>query len=283
MFRIFVFAALSVTSSALFAADGRLLATGGQLNVDGMAGGGLTTWAVLSGHATNRQADFSFAASRNHSKDYTLQSFAMAFNAWERVDVSLATSDFDIGTLQRAANLPFSRLRVQTLGLKWHIAGDLIYDQMPMISAGVSYKRTADPGLGAALGAQRDGDFEPFIAVSRLFLGALGGENLLLNGTLKASRANQFGLLGFGGPEGGHHQLQTEFSAALLFTPKFAAGLEYRGKPDNLPLEEDDAYSAFIAYFPTKKLQFVLAYTDLGSIGGLDDQSGAYLSVQVSP
>ena len=113
--------------------------------------------------------------------------------------------------------------------------------------------------------------------------GAAGGRNLLLNGTLRSTSANQLGLLGFGG-SGEGRSLQAEVSAAILFTPSFAAGIEYRQKPDNLDIaSEDDFRDLFIAWFPNKHVSTVLAWVDLGSIANHDRQRGWYLSVQVSP
>jgi hypothetical protein len=113
-------------------------------------------------------------------------------------------------------------------------------------------------------------------------LGA-GGRNLLLSGNLRWTRANQAGLLGFGGDRRRARELVAEASAALLLDRHWALGLEYRQKPDNLAFaREDDWRDAFVAWFPSKRLAVVAAWADLGDIATLRDQRGWYLSVQVS-
>ncbi|HSP00751.1 MAG TPA: DUF3034 family protein, partial [Thioalkalivibrio sp.] len=109
------------------------------------------------------------------------------------------------------------------------------------------------------------------------------GRSLLLNGTLRATRANQIGLLGFGGDDNNSHELVAELSAALFLDRNTAIGVEYRQKPDNLSaVKEDDWTDVFIAWFPGKHVSLVGAYTQLGSVAGLKRQSGPYLSLQAS-
>ncbi|MGM0482112.1 MAG: DUF3034 family protein, partial [Pseudomonadota bacterium] len=63
----------------------------------------------------------------------------------------------------------------------------------------------------------------------------------------------------------------------------WAVGVEYRQKPDNLSFaEEQDWRDVFVGYFPSKDISIVGAYTDLGSIAGLDHQTGWYLSLQAA-
>ena len=62
-----------------------------------------------------------------------------------------------------------------------------------------------------------------------------------------------------------------------------ALGIEYRDKPDNLSVFREQAASdVFVAWFPNKHVAVVGAWADLGGIATLDDQRGAYLSVQLS-
>ena len=48
---------------------------------------------------------------------------------------------------------------------------------------------------GAVVGAKRDSGVDFYVSATKLLL----EQNLLLNGTLRATKANQLGLLGFGG------------------------------------------------------------------------------------
>ena len=66
----------------------------------------------------------------------------------------------------------------------------------------------------------------------------------------------------------------------VLLRDGFAVGAEYRSKPDNLAaFREDDYRDLFIAWFPHKQLNLTLAWAQLGSIAGSDDQDGLYLSL----
>ena len=100
---------------------------------------------------------------------------------------------------------------------------------------------------------------------------------------MRASKANQVGLLGYGGDRRDHYQLLGEVSAGLFLTRSWLVGMEYRQKPDNLGFaREDDWRDVFVAYIPNRSLAVTAAWVDLGSVAGLDDQSGPYLSLQAT-
>ena len=114
-------------------------------------------------------------------------------------------------------------------------------------------------------------------------IGAIAGRNLLLNTTLQATKANQFGLLGFGGDNHDKYQFQPAVSAALMLTDNLLVGTEYRARPNNLSaFKEDDAKDVCIAWFPVKYLSITAAYVDLGNIADKDNQKAWYLSGQIS-
>src|SRR6185437_697645 len=100
--------------------------------------------------------------------------------------------------------------------------------------------------------------------------------------TLRASEANQLGILGFGGDRGGYHLL-AEGSLGVFLTDHWIAGAEYRQKPSNLSaVREDDFEDAFLAYFPVKNLAITAAFANLGNIADEAGQRGWYLSLQGS-
>ncbi|MET0129288.1 MAG: DUF3034 family protein, partial [Stenotrophomonas chelatiphaga] len=116
-----------------------------------------------------------------------------------------------------------------------------------------------------------------------LLLDAAGGYQLLLNGTLRWTRANQGGLLGFGGDRKSGRSVVLEGSAAVLLDPALAIGVEYRQKPDNLGFADEDHWrDVFVAWFPGKHVSLTVAWADLGSIATLEDQRGPYASLQVA-
>lgn len=265
-----------LAASTVQAGDGRLRATGGQLALDGAAGGGLAAFAILGGYASDDQIGFSANQKTIQLDDYALVSSAVAVNVRDRVELSLARSVLDLDGLLEAQDA----IGLSTFGLKLRLAGDLIYGDWPIVSAGVQHKSMSSPDVAAALGADRDSDTELYLGASRLFLAGLAGQNLLLSGTVRYTRANQFGLLGFGGPQQRDRELEFEGAAAILARPDLAFGVEYRSRPDALGLGEDDAYDVFVGWFPSKRVSLLLAYVDLGDIAGRPGQQGLYLSLQ---
>ncbi|WP_374558178.1 DUF3034 family protein [Thermomonas sp.] len=281
-------AALTVALSlalpcAANADDGRLLATGGATQIEGSAGGGIVPWAVLSGYGTAGQHGGTAFATRVDTGDYALTSYGAAY-AWDnRLELSYARQRFELGELQRRLSLPTGRFDAEVVGAKLRLGGDLVYTVMPQVSLGVQYKRQLDFAIPRAVGARDDRGIDAYLSASKLFLAAVADRNLLLNATVRSTRANQAGLLGFGGDRKAGRSLVLETSAAVLLDPRWAVGVEYRQKPDNLGFaREDDWRDAFVAWFPNKHVAVVAAYADLGSIATLDRQRGAYLSLQAS-
>jgi hypothetical protein len=106
---------------------------------------------------------------------------------------------------------------------------------------------------------------------------------LLLNLTLRSTRANQLGFLGFGGDKDSSRKVQAEVAAAVMLTDTLVLGAEYRAKPDNLSaFKEEDFKDVFVAWFPNKYVAITGAYAKLGTIAGKPSQSGAYLSLQLT-
>lgn len=268
---------------AASAGDGRLLATGGATQVEGSAGGGIVPWAVLSGYGTAGQHGGTAFATRVDTGDYALTSYGAAY-AWDnRLELSYARQRFELGELQRRLSLPTGRFDAEVIGAKLRLGGDLVYTTMPQVALGVQYKRQLDFAIPRAVGARDDRGIDVYLSASKLFLAAVDDRHLLLNATVRSTRANQAGLLGFGGDRKAGRSLVLETSAAVLLDPHWAVGVEYRQKPDNLGFaREDDWRDVFVAWFPNKHVAVVAAYADLGSIATLDRQRGAYLSLQAS-
>jgi hypothetical protein len=66
-----------------------------------------------------------------------------------------------------------------------------------------------------------------------------------------------------------------------LLSRRFALGVEYRTKPNNLSFaKESDWYDVFAAYAINKNLSVTAAYVDLGSIATFRNQRGVYISLQ---
>lgn len=273
----------ALTLQTALADNGRLIATGGASSIEGTAGGGITPWAVLAGYGEQHEWGATVFATTVNLPDYRLDVAGLALAYDNRVELSFARQRFDLGTLVHKLDLPEDHLGQDILGLKVRLFGDVIYDNLPQVSLGLEYKHQTNFDIPNLVGAKRDSDVEGYLAASRLFMGAAFGYNVLVNGSLRYSRANETGLLGFGGDRRDSRSLLKEGSVALLFNPRWAVGVEYREKPDNLSFAgESDWADVFVGYFPNKHVSFVLAYARLGEIATLDNQNGTYLSVQGS-
>jgi hypothetical protein len=264
--------------------NGKLLLTGGVSSIDGAAGGGLTPWAVIGSYATDGEWGATAFVTRATTQDYGLTTFGAAVGIRDRVEVSFARQEFNASVV-----VPDTTLKLDIVGVKVKLAGDAVLDAdtwMPQIAAGVEFKRV-DPGAAVggvldSVSAKRDGvDF--YVSATKLFL----AQSILVNGTLRATKANQNGLLGFGSADKNGYSLQPEVSVAWLLRKNLAIGAEYRAKPNNLAFagdafREDAWQDVFIAWTPTKNVSITAAYVDLGNIVGHPHQTGGYLSLQLA-
>lgn len=261
--------------------EGRLLATGGVSSVDGAGGGGLATWATITGYGSPAGVGLNGHYTVVDTGDYQLQSAGAAIGLFNRVELSYAHQWFDTRHVGDDLGLGYGYTFEQdVLGLKVRLFGDLVYDQntlLPQVAIGVQYKKNNRGPLLAAIGAGDDEGIDYYVSATKLFL----AESLLVNATLRYTKANQFGILGFGGDKEDGYTLQGEGSIAWLVDKHLALGAEYRFKPDNLGIAaEEDAFDIFAAIFPSKNLSVTVAYVDLGNIVLRDNQRGVYLSVQ---
>jgi len=261
----------------------KLLLTGGVSSIDGAAGGGLTPWAVIGSYAERDEIGATAFATRTRTQDYALNVHGVAVGALNRVEVSLARQEFDAGVV-----VPDATLKLDIVGLKVRIAGDAVLESdrwMPQVALGAEFKHlnpgAAVGGLLDAVGAKRDGT-DLYVSATKLLL----AQGVLVNGTLRATKANQNGLLGFGSADRSGYALKPEVSLAWLLRKDLAIGAEYRAKPDNLkfagaPYAEDDWKDLFVAWTPGKHVSITAAWVDLGNIVGHARQHGAYLSLQL--
>ncbi|SHM92037.1 Protein of unknown function [Duganella sacchari] len=265
---------------------GKLLATGGVSQVEGAGGGGITPWALISGYGTRDSWGANAHYTYVGTQDYKLNSYGVAVGIADRLELSLANQEFK-GSL---APLDQLNIKQDILGLKLKVAGDAVYEQdswMPQVAIGIMYKRNKGiGGLGALgvtnvkqLGAKDDHGYDYYVSATKIYL----EQSLLLNATLRATRANQMGILGFGGDKNDSTRLMPEVSAAYLINRKLALGAEYRRKPHNLGVDNEKAYyDVFVAWFPTRNFSVTAAYADLGDITIFNPkkQHGLYLSLQ---
>jgi len=283
---ILVAAAATAASAQARPDMGKLAATGGVIQLEGAGGGGLVPWALISGYGTRDSWGASVHATAVRTQDYALDSAGIAVGIADRVELSLAQQHFT------GSKAPLERLgiRQDILGIKVKLAGDALYDQdlaMPQLAAGVMVKRNRGiTGLGALgvenvtqLGARDEHGVDYYLAATKILLDS----SLLLNATVRATRANQMGLLGFGGDQGDAYRAMLEVSGAYMLSRTLVAGAEYRHKPHNLGVDREKAYyDVFVAWFPSKHVSVTAAYAVLGDVTVFNPvrQRGAYLSLQ---
>ncbi|MEO6155969.1 MAG: DUF3034 family protein [Thermomonas sp.] len=276
-------ACLGMTQAPFVHAGDRLLMTGGATQIEGSAGGGIVPWAVLSGYASDGQHGGTAFITHVQTGDYALDAAGVAYSFNNRVEVSYARHQLHLGTLRDRLGLPTATFGMEIIGAKLRLGGDLVYTPMPQLALSVQHKRQLNFDMPRLIGAHNDSGTDVYVSATKLFLAGAAGRNVLLNGTLRATKANQTGLLGFGGDRNAGYQTVFEGSAAVLLNPRWTVGVEYRQKPDNLGFAREDAWrDAFVGWFPNKRVAVIAAYADLGDIVTLQSQRGAYLSLQLS-
>ena len=259
---------------------GKLLLTGGVTTVEGSAGGGLASWAFITGYETRDGVGANVHVTDVNLPDYEFRAYGAAVGVFDRVELSYTRQAFD--TRGTGAKLGLGKgftFHQDVVGAKVRVIGDAIYDQdrvLPQIAVGAQYKKADKRAVIGLLGGQDDDGIDYYLAATKVLL----AQSVVLNGTIRATKANQTGLLGFGGPGKTGYTLQFEGSAGVLVSKRLLVGAEYRTKPDKLGLRESDWFDLFAAYAVNKHLSVTAAYADLGTIATFKGQRGLYLSLQ---
>ena len=268
--------AILISLSSAFSAvagDGKLIGTAGLNQIEGSGGGGIVPWATLAGYDSQEQISVNAFTTQVNVDDYRLNVLGVSASFYDRVELSVAQHRFDLKTLG-------GDIKQTVYGAKYRIYGDVVYSQWPQLSVGLQHKELDDGSIAGAVGAKdNNSGTDIYLAATKVHLGAIGGFNAVWSITARATKANQLGLLGFGGVNNDSYQIMAEASAGILFSRHLAIGAEYRQKPDNLGLGEEDWFDVFVTYIPSKDLSFTLAWAELGSIAGAKNQQGLYLSL----
>jgi hypothetical protein len=261
-------------------AGGKLLLTNGVSTVDGTAGGGLATWAVIAGNETRDGIGGSAHLTYVPLADYSLLSAGAAIGIRDRLELSYARQSFDTRKVGAALGLGAGfRFHQDVVGAKLRLFGDVVYGPLPQVAAGVEYKHADRGAVIRLIGGAHDSGTDFTLSATKVLL----AQSVVVSGTLRMTKANQFGLLGFGGDAKDGYTAQFEGSAGLMLTRRLVIGGEVRTKPSNLSFaKEDDVYDLFAAYAIRRNLSLTAAYVDLGSIATVPGQRGAFLSVQSS-
>ena len=260
---------------------GKLLLTDGVSTVEGSSGGGLATWAVISGDETKDGIGGKLSATETHLPAYDLRVYSAAVGFYNRLELSYARSEFDTGSTGGKLGIGDGFTFDQDIyGAKVRLLGDAVYDQdswVPQVSAGLQYKVNDKAAIIHAIGGKSADGVDYYLAATKVFL----DQSLVVDTTLRFTKANQIGILGFGGDKNDQYQPEFEGSVGYLLTRHFVVGAEYRTKPNNLGIaKEDDWSDLFAAYAINSHLSVTAAYVDAGSVVTFQNQRGLYLSLQ---
>ena len=267
----------SALATSAHAQSSKLLLTGGVTNIEGSAGGGLTPWAVIGGYGTRDQIGANAFFTNVRSRDYELRTGGVLIGMYDRIELSVAQQKFntrEVGGLLGLGN--GYKFTQNVYGAKVKLAGDAVLEQdswLPQIAVGFQRKENDRGDLLRALGIKSDKGTDYYLSATKLML----AQCILLNGTVRFTKANQTGILGFGTAARDKYDAVFEGSAAWLLRKDLAIGAEFRQKPDHLPFKEDNWYDVFVAWAPTKNVSVTLAYADLGNIVIKDKQRATYL------
>lgn len=260
-----------------YGADGKLQETTGVMQFEGSGGGGLVPWATIAGGSSRDETAGSVFSTRVSVDDYQLNVWGAAIGLRDRIEISAAHQTFDLSKLG-------GEISQNVMGIKLRLLGDVVYGDAPQMALGAQYKRLLNPEIAYAVGADHgDTGMDLYLAMSKAHLGALFGRNVFWNLTVRATEANQYGLLGFGGDKHNGYEPMLEGSAAVFLRRALAVGIEYRQKPDNLGFaEEQDASDVFVAFIPNTQFSLVGGWANLGAIAGAENQEGPYLSLSAN-
>lgn len=267
--------------------QGKLLLTAGFNEADGAGGGGLVPFALITGYGSDESYGANAHYTRASLRDFDFNSYGVGFGLFDRVELTIARQDFE------ATDTALDGVSVSqdVFGLKVRVFGDAVYQQdtwMPQVAVGVQFKRHRGIEHAGALvspkqlGAQDEDGTDYYVAATKVLL----DQSLLLNLQLRYTKANQLGLLGFGGDRDNGYSAEVGASVGYLVTRKLAVGAEYRGKPHNLGVDDESgAWDAFVAWAPTRHISVVAAYLNIGSVLApvttvTSDQAGPYVSLQ---
>ena len=261
---------------------GKLRLTNGVATLDGASGGGLAGWAVIAGRETVEGIGGSAHLTFAELPDYNWQSHGAAIGLFNRLELSYARQNLDLIDVGAALGLGRSYvLNQDVFGAKLRLFGDAVYGEpwVPQLSAGVQYKNNLDEAVTRFVGAKSSDGTDFYLAATKILL----AQSTLVNATLRYTKANQLGLLGFGGDRSDDRSVQFEGSVGYMLSRNLVLGAEYRTKPDNLGIaEENDWLDIYAAWSFGDHITFTAAYVDLGTIAIVDEQRGALLSLQAA-
>ncbi len=261
-------------------------------NIDGQAGGGLVPWALLSSGPT-------VAYTHIGTQNLDINSLAINTSFSNRVEVSYAHNMLnDSAPVLNAggALVGNNTDNVDNFGIKVKLND--MSDSMPQFALGAVYKKASGnlaSTLNTALGVNTSST-DVYGAVSKIV--NMAGKNVLLNGVLRATKANALGLLDFGGGNTAGastgYKIEPELSAEIFAASNVVVGAEYRRQPNYAMagtaqatyLSQNSAYDFHVVYVANSNFSLTAAYVNLGTVApvanGYTRQNGMFLQGQVN-
>lgn len=279
-------------SNLLGTDEGKLPLTAGFSDLEGAGGGGLVPLAFITGYGSSSSWGGNAHFTNIQLRDLHLYTYGLSVGLLDRIELSYTRQQLDVtGTA-----LDGLGVKQDVYGLKVKLLGDAVYGQdswLPQLAIGAQYKHNDGikdaqavglPGLinPQQLGAQAEHATDLYLAATKIFL----AQSLVANVVVRETKANQFGLLGFGGDRHRGYSTRPEGTLAYLLTRKLALGGEFRAATHNLSVDDQtNAWTLFAAWAPTTNISLVAAYLNIGSVLApvtkvTRHQSGPYLSVQ---
>lgn len=261
--------------------NGKLLLTNAVSAIDGASGGGISNWATIAGKQSDRGFGLQAHVTGLFLPDYRWQSHGVAVGIADRVELSYARQNLDTQDVGAALGIGQGYvLNQDVFGAKLRLFGDVVYGDplLPQVALGAQYKHSRDGAIARAVGAAHDKGLDLTLSATKLVL----SKSILIDATARLTKGNQNGLLGFGSAADDSYSLQFEGALAYQFSRRLVVGSEFRTKPDNLGLGEDDWFDIFAAWAATDRITLTAAYADLGSIATFEDQRGAFLQAQLA-
>lgn len=283
----------SLAAGLVAASFGSGMAQAAVTNVEGSAGGGLVPWALM--HPQGPLVSYTNV----NVNDYKIQSVAIGGTIAGMVELSVAKQMVSATTLSAASAGALSKIDMTTFGAKVKVVDMGKDNAVPQVAIGIQAKSTSGDivdTLKTAGAINSKSGTDLYIAATKFV--TLGGKKVVLDGTLRATKANQMGLLGFGGGtinNNNNYKLMPEVSAGVFVADNVVLGGEYRGKPNNIGnavfgIQEKGAWDIFMAYFVNKNMAITAAYANLGQVGPSkaavatmsSKQDGLYVQLQAN-
>ncbi|KXV48377.1 hypothetical protein AD945_07780 [Gluconobacter albidus] len=259
----------------------RTIGTGGMTSLEGSSGGGLASWATISGYGSDKSAGMAFHYSYVNLTNYWDQNVGASIGLFDRVELSYTHNFFQ--TRATGAKLGIGngyQFDLDVAGAKVRLFGHVADNTLiPQVAIGAMYKHDSDGRIIHMVGSKHTDGADAYLAVTKLFPKV----GILIDTTVRFTKGNQWGIIGFGGDLDNSYHPQFEGSLGYLppFLPGLIVGVEYRTKPRNQRFtDESNWFDVYTSYFINKHLNITLAYVSLGTIATFKNQTGFYFSAQ---